>query len=113
MALGNALSKALEQEREAVKRHPEPVLYQHASRELSETHLGLLKAYEVQGKLQWSTQYKPVVLLRRDEEQLAVFKDAYRKLNAEFKRFKTAAYKRGREVTIEEARKLTIEREGR
>lgn len=100
-------------EERACKKRPQPVLYRHASGEISDTKLGLVRAFEHQGKITWSMMYEPRELTQEDAKALEGFKDEYRRLHKRMKRFMEKAYERARVITPEEGKAITDEREAR
>lgn len=80
---------------------------------LAEKPLGLLAAYEVQGKVQWSRIYDPRQMTPADEDRYKKLRAKMRALARKMEKLKAAAYARGWPVSSETVRDITNEREAK
>ncbi|MES2155444.1 MAG: hypothetical protein V4510_09950 [bacterium] len=80
---------------------------------LAERPLGLLAAFEVHGKAQWSRIYEPRQMTDLDEQRYKRLKAKQRALAKQMEKLKAGAFERGYPVNINTVRKITDEREAR
>ncbi len=79
----------------------------------TEKPLGLLEAFEVQGKPQWSRIYDPRQMTMLDENRYKKIRTKMRALSRQMEKLKAGAYERGYPVNINTVRDITVKREAR
>ena len=113
MGIGDIFTATATRTKYAEKTYPDWVVFKHASGALSVSRLGHMKAWEVQGKLQWGTTYEPRKMTAGDLEAYQELMAEYAKLNRKLEKLKVKAYHRGEVVTIERVAKIANDVEGK
>lgn len=108
----NILAAMQAQDRWAEKTYPQVIIFKRAGG-FGETILGMVKAGIVQGKAQWGTTHEPKYPLPADLQKLQEVNAELKKLSRKRRVLLERAYKRGVEITITEAVKVSEEREAR